>query len=326
MTLLLLPLLIGAQSNSYPSTTDPKAAATRTSFRSRRVGASAVPSHSPRFYAIRKVLNDFVLDVHEADSVRAQFPMPAVHLLDVGANSGTFSQQMMRRLRKYAGHTLVDLTMFEPQPRLFRKLSALAMSWNGTLVAAAAWKANTNLTFYLHANNSELATANVANKALQYDAAGFRPDLRLMVPAVDIAEYLLRRLPQSNNSLVFLKLDIEGSEYDVLPWLLKKRALCRLSFLLIEWHLNFVASSRRATGLALKKGLQSELHRSCKPGLPPVVVHDNMPSNNELDWKKGNWAAAGAMEEATAENVAADYLLAARRRHRWAASKEAAKR
>ena len=34
-----------------------------------------------------------------------------------------------------------------------------------------------------------------------------------------------------------MKLDVESLEYELLPWLLTHGVLCRLRFVLVEWHL-----------------------------------------------------------------------------------------
>ena len=81
--------------------------------------------------------------------------------------------------------------------------------------------------------------------------------------------------------------------------MISRGALCRLRYLLIEWHLAHVAPERRATGLALKGALPAILGSAC--ALPPVVLHDDMPLNN------AGLAVPGAAEAAAALVVAAQH-------------------
>lgn len=254
----------------------------------------------------------------------------------------------MARLDRAVPHARKRLLIIEPQPKFKPALDALAARWDGALVAAAAWVARTNLSLFLHANNSESATlvasldappdgsansatSGVITPAVPLDGgtmangstsggtreslrAGFRPERYRTVPAIDVADYLLRMLPpppasaqvahatpanawldepvdththptrraSNASTLAFLKLDIEGAEYTVLPRLLSTRALCRVSFLLIEWHLVYVPPPKRAAGLALKGAFELLLAASCHGHPMPVVVHDDLPANNAV--------------------------------------------
>ena len=81
----------------------------------------------------------------------------------------------------------------------------------------------------------------------------------------------------------FLKMDIEGGEYTVLPALLASRALCgRIGFVLLEWHLNKLPRSKRRGGLALTAAMRTILNVTCRAEgyEPPRLVHDVVPENN----------------------------------------------
>jgi FkbM family methyltransferase len=240
---------------------------------------------SARHHQIVGIKHDFVAMVARVARERASAgrPPPKVALLDVGANAGTFSQAMMKQLQLEASHIRPRLIMFEPQPQFREHLGALAARWQGEHVAAAAWKEAANLTFHLNANNSEGATLASDARNDRVTAASRMMWVPITVPAVDLAAYLHHKLPSAaardaNASIAFLKLDVEGAEYDLLSRLISTRALCRLSFLLIEWHLHNLATEKRATGLAMKEGLKSVLASTC--GTPPKIVHDDMPLNN----------------------------------------------
>ena len=90
---------------------------------------------------------------------------------------------------------------------------------------------------------------------------------------------------------VFLKCDVEGAEYDLLPHLLTTGALCRVTHLYMEWHLNSVPPTRRLAALALRTTLEHTLHRGCVH--PPVwYEHDEYDVNNLEEEVPGLWQLA----------------------------------
>ena len=72
---------------------------------------------------------------------------------------------------------------------------------------------------------------------------------------------------------------IEAAEYDVLPRLLVTGALCRVDFLLLEWHLNALKPGRRFAGFALRHTIDSLLRAGCSAP-PQRVFHDEYFTTN----------------------------------------------
>ena len=244
---------------------------------------AAASGHSQRARAIESIKSSFIHTVGTVAADRAQHGRlpPAVTLLDVGTNAGTFSAAMMTWLHRRAPAVAPRLVMFEPQPQFRTSLATLAERWNGVLLPAAAWTHDTKLTFHIDRNNSE--SSSLLEKADKSVAKHQRSTI--VVPAVDFAAYLLRDLlpapaTKNNDSIAFLKFDVEGAEFDVMPQLIKTHALCRTRFLLIEWHIRTLPEARRAAGLAMKEALSGILSATCL--LPPLLVHDNIPLNNHL--------------------------------------------
>ena len=71
----------------------------------------------------------------------------------------------------------------------------------------------------------------------------------------------------------------QAAEYHLLPHLLVHGALCRVSHLLVEWHLNAEPSPRRLDALALRLGLRMLLERGC-PVPPRIIEHEEPESTN----------------------------------------------
>ena len=82
------------------------------------------------------------------------------------------------------------------------------------------------------------------------------------------------------STLVYMRLDIESAEYDLLPHLLARSALCRVPYLQVEWHMNKLAAARRLVSVGLRISLGDILTRGC-PRLPVerFVEHDEQENN-----------------------------------------------
>lgn len=64
-------------------------------------------------------------------------------------------------------------------------------------------------------------------------------ETKVSVPSIDFSRYL-RNLPI--DSLIICKMDIEGSEYQVLRKLINDKTICRINKLYVEFHSRFVKS------------------------------------------------------------------------------------
>lgn len=78
---------------------------------------------------------------------------------------------------------------------------------------------------------------------------------------------------------MLLKLDVESYEYKLLPWLLAQGALCGVTHLLLEWHLNQLPLPRRLPALGLRLAFHSLLEEGCSSP-PRAVFHDDYLGNN----------------------------------------------
>ena len=230
---------------------------------------------------------------------------PAVLVIDVGANDGKWGQRVLGKLlsritrRKRRANPAARLVSVEPQPRHIAKLMPLAQRWNDShlprssweVVPAVAWTEAANLTFYLSSDTE--ASSLVEEQALAFSdpgpwcsgagAASGRCIRPVRVPAIDFASSLLSALGSPGTVWpALLKLDVEASEYALLPKLLVSGALCGVSHILVEWHLNALPAERRLTGLALRLAFDSLLSHGCtnRPTPVPVVQHDEDKLNN----------------------------------------------
>ena len=101
------------------------------------------------------------------------------------------------------------------------------------------------------------------------------PQARHAVPTLDLARVLLavgkfrRSSPSLARARVFMKLDVEGSEYVVLPHLAYTGALCVADEITIEWHR---APGAGDVGAAVAAGLQRDFTWLLSERRPPCCT------------------------------------------------------
>ena len=105
-------------------------------------------------------------------------------VIEVGANTGAFSDRLMRRCRK-AGATVASLTLVDPQASMRRQLQRLADEWQGNFVAAAAAADEGNITFYTSKNSHVSSTMPSAAARYGLKSATVVPTID-RTPAVDL--------------------------------------------------------------------------------------------------------------------------------------------
>ena len=205
-------------------------------------------------------------------------PMQTGFVVDVGANNGQWAKHILQRVREYGTRMRVEPILFEPQREYAAELQKLASDWGGTFHPAVAWTKATNLSFYL--SHFKEASSLSEQLALTFSKPEVNSRVnRVTVPAVDLARVLRSCVWRAKGGPIILKLDAEAAEYDLLPRLLITGALCRCTFLIVEWHLNALPPERRLQGVLLRNAFDKLLARGCfRP--PRLIIHDEDFLNN----------------------------------------------
>ena len=224
------------------------------------------------------------------DRARAGPAGSRVVVLDVGANNGDWSRiewpGIAAELR--AAGKRFELYIVEPQPQFAQPLQKLADGNGFTFVPAAAWKANTTLYFDV-AGDSGTASMSASMSSGGSDTATMRGFRREAIPAIDLAELMRSRLPRDAGdsesdsdaarpadgpaaTLSFLKFDVEGAEFDLLPWLLLQGALCRVDYLLVECAPRRGSRTLPLCHAPLRAPLRARVHTRGRGGGPPQDV------------------------------------------------------
>lgn len=208
---------------------------------------------------------------------------------DVGANNGAWSDDLMRRAtRSSSGRLNISLHMVEPQMAFAVRLTTIARRWNATYLPAAASSFDGRVDFF-KSKNSEAASV-LSSAAVRYANQRYAHRKSERVRAVHLARDLESTWRAHNAScfryglrpLLFVKMDVEGGEAQLLPSLLTSGALCLVDVLCIEWHLNALPPEQRLAAVALRLGLRSHLVHGCSrtpPGAtgPPLVPGPLVP-------------------------------------------------
>lgn len=217
-------------------------------------------------------INQFVGLVHAA------YPAQTGFVMDVGANNGQWARRVLERVREYGTRVRVEPILFEPQREYAAPLQQLAHDWGGTFYPAVAWTRATNLSFYL--SHFKEASSLLEQLALTFSKPEVNSRVRrVTVPAVDLARVIRSCVWRAKGGPIILKLDVEAAEYDLLPRLLITGALCRCTFLIVEWHLNALPPTRKLEGVLLRNAFDGLLARGClKP--PRLIIHDEDFLNN----------------------------------------------
>ena len=217
-------------------------------------------------------IQGFVHAVHRSGPHQVGF------VVDVGANNGQWTRRILERVRQEGTRMRVEPILFEPQRVYAAELQHLADEWGGAFYPAAAWTKAANLSFYLsHFKEASSLSEQLALTFSKPEVNARVP--RVTVPAVDLARVLRNCVWRAKGGPIIVKLDVEAAEYDLLPRLLITGALCRCTFLLVEWHLNALPPERKLEGVLLRNAFDGLLARGCvRP--PRLIIHDEDFLNN----------------------------------------------
>ena len=223
-------------------------------------------------------------------------------VFDVGSNDGGWTKWLLRCAAKRGLAERIKVHMFEPQPRYAEALRALASQEPGNRIQfhpfAASSAGRTNLSFHLSYDRQTASTVSAMARAYSPGRHGYRV---INVRSLDLAEFMhaavsgrahqhgkiYSPLHQSTQVALF-KCDIEGGEYELLPWLITTGVLCPVHHILVEWHLNALPPQKRLAALGLRLAFDALLRNGCGAdeayGTAPLqrllIEHDEYPRNN----------------------------------------------
>ena len=165
--------------------------------------------------------------------------------LDCGGFNGSSIRKFLNETENSSDY---DLVTFEPNPTFYRSYSKFGD--NHTLIPAAVWIQEGELEFYLDEIDGD------GSSVLKEKTTGhLNKTFPLRVPSVDFSNWLKENV--STNDEVYLKLDIEGAEYEVLDKMFSDGTIHLVKKLYIEWHWNKIPSVTKDRHDALVERLVS---------------------------------------------------------------------
>ena len=132
---------------------------------------------------------------------------------------------------------------FEPDPSFNEFCSEL--------INKALWNSDGSINFYKY----RLSGASSLLKKRAELIIKEKPTSVDLVPTIDIHKWIVSNF--SKNDYIILKLDVEGSEYSILPHMLKNNTFEYIDKLFIEWH-NHRVGIDKSTDINLTKQIKNQ--------------------------------------------------------------------
>jgi FkbM family methyltransferase len=210
---------------------------------------------------------------------------------------------------------------FEANPKHFKRLIKLqdiynTLGWKTNFFNKVVWTEDgRTMTIYSDdENRNEDWGSGVLDTAI--------PDKNRMsefkVPTIDIALWLQSIIKEYRPSAVMLKMDIEGSEYNVLPHLLEMGLFCsqKISYMYLEFHKWATVNGQKLNMNTFRQSLSSQ---TCSPTIivdidDETYLHDGVPlptpvvkSNVLSDPKNVEFNVSDELEEPVEKNNYNEY-------------------
>ena len=204
--------------------------------------------------------------------------------IDLGANCGNSFHKIKQNPRnKILNGGGWETFLWEANPTLVRLwLMPLAKSDPTiTIIPKVASNRSGNASFYLTRGQESAVTKNDfhgsecdPNKEQNPSGASSllssvpRAGIPIRVEVVDFAAWL-KRMKLRPSDTVVLKIDIEGSEFDVLSNLENTNTICLIDEFLIEWHTSHFKENERDRAFRFRETFSKRFYARC--GAQPVV-------------------------------------------------------
>jgi len=143
-------------------------------------------------------------------------------IVELGANIGSITKQLVKHEK--------PIHAFEPEPVAFKKLS-LIKSKNLKIYNKAAWIENGESVLFRH-NDWEKSKSHTSS-TLNRTKSNVDSRNTILCETIDIADFI-----KSLNGNVLIKMDVEGSEYEIINHLLDKKVFKKINMIFCEFHPN----------------------------------------------------------------------------------------
>lgn len=183
-----------------------------------------------KLYYNSKYLNKKVLEIDQKGL-----------FIDCGSNIG----QSFEFFQKFYQTKNFDYMLFEPNPYCFRVLKEKYVhqeSYSLEIMEQAVGVENRKLNFYGINENfgGKYSLGGTLNPEHNSNLKNYSTDRGIIVNSINFSELLRDTILPKKYSFLVLKLDIEGSEYDVLESLIDNNQIKTFNIIFVEFHSKYM--------------------------------------------------------------------------------------
>lgn len=144
------------------------------------------------------------------------------YYIDVGTNYGTAIDKFRREVSNSSEYSVI---CFEPNPELAPSL----MNKNVVLWQCAASTNDALLKFYVDSQGNHCGSTLEASKKTRIDVRNY-----IEVKGINFSKWVQDSF--SKDDFIILKMDIEGSEFDVVPAMIESKAIEKIGVFILDTH------------------------------------------------------------------------------------------
>jgi len=180
--------------------------------------------------------------------------------IDCGSNLG----QGFKFFKKYFETKFFDYILIEPNPNCIKVLRKFVNN-NITLIEKGVWSHETTLKFYGINESSDIVTSG-GSLIKNHNSLWYTADEKksLEIETISLSKLIMDK--KNEYDTIVLKMDIESSEFVVLPSLIDSNAINLISHIFIEFHTKFFDTEDQPKYEELEKQIKEQL-KSKKVGL-----------------------------------------------------------
>jgi FkbM family methyltransferase len=171
-------------------------------------------------------------------------------IIDCGFNKGEVAERLLRKLD---GFSLVGFEVQQDIQHFAERVKGRFPGRDVEVIYKAVSTADGSIEYYEAQDwgkNYRGGTTTVSNKvSMDVCYADAKSS-----PAIDFSRWVMDNVPE--DAFVFVKMDIEGAEYDVIERLLESGAADRIDILAVEWHAHKFPEPQRSRYLAIEKRIK----------------------------------------------------------------------
>lgn len=177
--------------------------------------------------------------------------------LDCGTNLGQGLNEFHKKFNLF-NNPEWHIYTFEPNPDI--KLDNMFLNVkNITKIQKAVWIENTNLDFRKqghHKDNLKGLGSKIECVEKKYNPSNCLFEIQA-VEAINFSEFLIEINKKYNNPEIFVKMDIEGAEFEVLEYLINEKTIGFIKEIFCECHARFRFPLEQQNNYEIKRQIKN---------------------------------------------------------------------